>query len=70
MDETKLEMFAFDVLGDIIPIRAYTIIRLSNNGYAILVNTARIGVPIDMVITEWNNSKKGTEFEGINIHTC
>ena len=70
MDKNELEMFAFDVLGDLIPIESYSIFLLPNKDAAILVNKTKIGIPIEMVASEWNNSKKGIEFEKVKIFSC
>ena len=67
MDRNKLEMFAFDVLGDLIPFNSYCILMPPNKDAAVLVNTERIGVPIEMVVAEWEESKKGTEFDNVFI---
>lgn len=69
MEMTKLEMFAFDVLGDLIPIRAYEVTDVHGHD-VILVNTARIGVPIDMIHDEWKHAIEGTEFENVVLYTC
>lgn len=69
MEMTKLEFFAFDVLGDFLPLRAYEVTNVHGRD-VILVNTARIGVPIDFVHDEWNNAIKGTEFENVRLYTC
>lgn len=69
MEMTKLEQFAFDILGDLIPIRAYKIINFRGQDI-VLVHIARIGVPTDFVRDEWNNAIKGTEFENVALYTC
>ncbi len=69
MDMNKLKQFAFEVLGDFMPERAYTIQEMSRGRVAIVViYGGLVEAPAEIVREDWNNAKAGTEFESVALY--
>lgn len=60
----KLEAFIFDNLGDMADPQAFQILNEHN---IIVSHSGLVNVPMDVLLDEWNDAKKGTEFEKVKL---
>lgn len=62
-----LKQFAFDVLGDFMPERAYQITEMRGKPVIIVLYKGLVQAPQEVIFDEWNRAKAGTEFEEVNL---
>ena len=63
----ELKQFAFDVLGDFMPERAYEITEMRGKPTIIVLYKGLVQAPKEVVFDEWNRAKAGTEFEDVSL---
>lgn len=63
----ELKQFAFDVLGDFMPERAYQITEMRGKPVVVVLYGGLVRAPKEVVFDEWNRAKAGTEFEAVSL---
>lgn len=63
-----LKEFAFDILGDFMPERAYNITEIHGKPAIVLMYPALCTVPTIIVRETWVKETKGTAFENIPFY--
>lgn len=68
IDLEELKAFAFDVLGDFMPERAYMIEELLRNRVAVIIRySGLVEAPMSIVREEWERQTAGTKFENVEL---
>lgn len=63
-----LKEFAFDVLGDFMPERAYNITEVHGKPAVVLLYPAMCSAPIKFVRETWAIETRGTAFESVPLY--